>query len=182
MASAWIPALSLGLPGDTVTAMVLAVFLMKGITPGPLLFEQDLPLVWSLYATFLVATVVLLPLFGYLAARLAALALRAPFKLLLSGITEVCIIGAFALNHNPVDVWIMAAMGVVAFLLRRGGFPLAQVVLGMVLGPILEQHFMVSAIKSSWNMTSFFERPIALVLMACVLVTVVLGRRLRPKK
>ncbi len=178
VASAWIPALSLGLPGDTVTAMVLGVFLMKGITPGPLLFEQDLSLVWSLYLTFILSNVLLLPFYGYLTARLAALAFKVPFNLLLSVIAGVCVVGAYALHNNPFDVWIMAGMGVVAFVLRRGGFPLAQVVLGMVLGPILEQHFMVSAIKSSWNLTSFFERPIALGLMLATLLTVVLGLRL----
>ena len=65
VASAWIPALSLGLPGDTITAIVLGVFLMKGITPGPMLFEQQPDLLWSLYLTFIVANVVLLPLFGF---------------------------------------------------------------------------------------------------------------------
>lgn len=177
VASAWIPALSLGLPGDTVTAMVLAVFLMKGITPGPLLFETNPALVISLFGTFLLSNLLLLPVFGYLSARLAALALRVPLRVLLSAITGICIIGAYALHNNPVDVWIMAAMGVLAFLLRRGGFPLAQVVLGMVLGPILEQHFMVSAIKSSWDLASFVQRPIAILLVALTVLTVYLGIR-----
>lgn len=178
VASAWIPALSLGMPGDTITAMVLGVFLMKGITPGPLLFEQNLSLVWSLYLTFILANIFLLPFFGYLTARLAALVVRVPFNLLLSVIAGICVVGAYAINNNPFDVWIMAGMGVVAFVLRRGGFPLAQVVLGMVLGPILEQNFMVSAIKSSWNVMSFFERPMALGLMLATILTVLLGLRL----
>ena len=178
VASAWIPALSLGLPGDTVTAIVLGVFMMKGITPGPLLFENNLSLVWSLYLTFLAANLVLLPLYGLLTARLAALVVRVPFNLLLSVIAALCVVGAYAINNNPFDVWIMAGMGGVAFALRRGGFPLAQVVLGMVLGPILEQNFMVSAIKSSWNLAAFFERPIALVLLIATVVIVVAGVRL----
>ncbi len=186
VASAWIPALSLGMPGDTITAMVLGVFLMKGITPGPLLFEQNLSLVWSLYLTFILANIFLLPFFGYLTARLAALVVRVPFNLLLSVIAGVCVVGAYAINNNPFDVWVMAGMGVVAFVLRRGGFPLAQVVLGMVLGPILEQNFMVSAIKSSWNVMSFFERPMALGLMLATILTVLLGlrlgKRLKPDK
>ncbi len=178
VASAWIPALSLGLPGDTVTAIVLGVFLMKGITPGPLLFENDLPLVWTLFGTFILANVVLLPVFGYLTARLAARIVRVPFPLLLSVIAGLCVVGAYAINNNAFDVWVMAGMGVIAFLLRRGGFPLAQVVLGMVLGPILEQNFMVSAIKSRWDLMSFFERPMALGLMGLTLVLLVVGLRL----
>ena len=178
VASAWIPALSLGLPGDTVTAIVLGVFMMKGITPGPLLFENDLSLVWALYLTFLASNLLLLPLYGLLTARLAALVVRVPFNLLLSVIAALCVVGAYAINNSPFDVWVMAAMGGVAFVLRRGDFPLAQVVLGMVLGPILEQNFMVSAIKSSWNLAAFFERPIALVLLLATVVIVVVGIRL----
>ncbi len=175
VASAWIPALSLGLPGDTITAIVLGVFLMKGITPGPLLFEQQPDLLWSLYLTFIVANVLLLPVFGFFTARIASYLLRVPFSILLTAISIVCIVGAYAINNNVFDVWIMAGMGLLAFILRRGHFPLSQVVLGMVLGPILEQSFMVSAIKSKWDITSFFERPVALILMALTLVVIVIG-------
>ncbi|MDE2955946.1 MAG: tripartite tricarboxylate transporter permease [Bacteroidota bacterium] len=182
VASAWIPALSLGLPGDTVTAMVLAVFMMKGITPGPMLFAQDMTLIWTLYGTFLVANLLLLPACGYLSARMAAQAVRLPLNLLISIIAAACLIGAYAINRNPVDVGVMVGMGAVALMLRRYGFPLAQVVLGMVLGPILEQHFMVSAIKSNWNLLSFFDRPVALVLMALTLMTIIAGVRLTRRR
>ena len=179
VASAWIPALSLGLPGDTITAIVLGVFLMKGITPGPLLFEQQPSLLWSLYITFILANLVLLPVFGFLTARIADKLIKVPFSILLTAISAICIVGAYAINNSLFDVWIMIAMGVIAFVLRRGGFPLAQVVLGMVLGPILEQNFMVSAIKSRWDMMSFFERPVALVLMALTVVIVIAGVKVK---
>ncbi len=182
VASAWIPALSLGLPGDTVTAIVLGVFLMKGITPGPLLFEHSQDLVWSLFATFLIANLILLPLYGYMTARIAAFVVKAPFNLILSVITGLCIVGAYAINNNPFDVWVMIGMGLVAFTLRRGDFPLAQVVLGMVLGPILEQNFMVSAIKSRWDWMSFFERPVALLLMGLTILVVIAGVRILKRK
>lgn len=181
VASAWIPALSLGLPGDTITAIVLGVFLMKGITPGPLLFEQQPNLLWSLYLTFLIANLLLLPLFGFLTARIAAYLIKIPFSILLAAISVVCIVGAYAINNNVFDIWVMAAMGLVAFLLRRGGFPLSQVVLGMVLGPILEQNFMVSAIKSKWDITAFFDRPLALLLMGLTLVIIVAGVRMNTR-
>ena len=181
VASAWIPALSLGLPGDTITAIVLGVFMMKGITPGPLLFEQQPELLWSLYLTFIIANLLLLPFFGFITARLAAGLISVPFQLLLSVITGICIVGAYAINNSLFDVWVMAAMGGVAFLLRRGGFPLAQVVLGMVLGPILEQNFMVSAIKSKWDLTSFFDRPIAILLMVLTLIIIIVGVRIQTR-
>jgi putative tricarboxylic transport membrane protein len=177
VASAWIPALSLGLPGDTVTAIVLSIFMMKGITPGPLLFQNEIELVWALYATFLISSLILLPLFGYTTARVAAYAIRTPLNLLLCVIAGLCVVGAYSMNNNPFDVWIMAAMGLFAFILRVGGFPLAQVVLGMVLGPILEQNFMVSAIIAHWDFTAFFQRPVALLLMVATAVVVLLGIR-----
>jgi putative tricarboxylic transport membrane protein len=177
VASAWIPALSLGLPGDTVTAIVLGVFMMKGISPGPLLFDQQPGLITSLYVTFIISNLILLPFYGYLSALMARKLIKTPMPLLLTVVTALCIVGSYAINNEIRDVWIMAAMGFFAFLLQRGGFPLAQVVLGMVLGPILEQNFMVSAIKSKWDLMSFFDRPVALVLMACTLLIVVVGIR-----
>lgn len=177
VASAWIPALSLGLPGDTVTAIVLGVFMMKGISPGPLLFDQQPGLITALYLTFIISNVFLLPFYGYLSALMAKKLIRTPMPLLLTVVTALCIVGSYAINNEIRDVWIMAGMGLLAFLLQRGGFPLAQVVLGMVLGPILEQNFMVSAIKSKWDLMSFFDRPIALFLMAGTLIIVYVGLR-----
>jgi putative tricarboxylic transport membrane protein len=181
VASAWIPALSLGLPGDTTTAIVLGVFLMKGITPGPMLFINQPELVWALFGAFLIANVVLLPLFGFLTANVAAFVIRIPVNLLLGVIGGLCVVGAYAINNNPFDVAVMVGMGVFAFVLRMGGFPLAQVVLGMVLGPILEQSFMVSAIKSRWNLMAFFDRPIAIGLMLATIVIVVVGLRIKAR-
>jgi putative tricarboxylic transport membrane protein len=179
VAGAWIPALALGLPGDTVTAIVLGVFLMKGITPGPMLFEQQLGLVWALYTTFVLANLVLMPACGFLTARLAALILRVPTRLLMSVIAALTVVGAYAINNSAFDVLVMAAMGLLAFFLRRGGFPLAQVVLGMVLGPILEQSFMTSAIKSRWDYSSFVGRPIAIALMLLTAAVIAVALRVR---
>ena len=181
VASAWIPALTLGLPGDTITAIVLGVFLMKGITPGPLLFDQQPELLYSLYLTFLLANIVLLPLYGFLSARLAARLIKVPVPMLLSVISGLCIVGAYAINNNSFDIWVMLAMGIMAFGLRRGGFPLPQVVLGMVLGKIMEQNFMVSSIKSKWDLSSFFERPIALGLMIATILVIAAGIYVRRK-
>ncbi|MEZ4827156.1 MAG: tripartite tricarboxylate transporter permease [Bacteroidia bacterium] len=175
VASAWIPALALGLPGDTITAIILGVFMMKGITPGPLLFQEQADMIWALYLTFLIANVILLPFYGYWLARLAALVTRVPVSILMSVIAGICIVGAYAINNNPADIWIMMGAGLLAFTLKRAGFPLAQIVLGMVLGPVMETNFMMSAIKSQWNIWAFFNRPIALVFMSLTILLVVVG-------
>ena len=177
VASAWIPALSLGLPGDTITAIVLGIFMMKGISPGPLLFDQQPDLIAGLYLTFIIANLFLLPFYGYLTALMARYLVKTPMPILLTVVTALCIVGSYAINNEIKDVWIMAAMGLLAFLLRQYGFPLAQVVLGMVLGPILEQNFMVSAIKSKWDLTSFFDRPVAILLMTATIAIIFVGIR-----
>ena len=120
----------------------------------------------------------LLPLYGYLAALLWKL-LHVSKPLLLSVITGLCIGRFYAINHEIRDIWVMAGMGVLAYALKRGGFPLAQIVLGMVLGPLLEQNFIVSAIKSRWDITSFFDRPLALGLMLATLVIIGVGIRFK---
>ncbi len=177
VASAWIPALSLGLPGDTITAIVLGIFMMKGINPGPLLFEQQPDLITGLYLTFIISNIFLLPFYGYLTALMAKRLIKTPMPVLLTVVTILCMVGAYAINNDIYDVWIMAGMGFIAFILKKGGFPLAQIVLGMVLGPILEQNFMVSAIKSRWDLMSFFERPVAMILMLATVAIIYLGWR-----
>ncbi|MCS6868400.1 tripartite tricarboxylate transporter permease [Thermus sp.] len=174
VAGTWIPALSLGLPGDTLTAIVLGLFLTLGIRPGPELFRQNLSLVVEIYLVFLVASVVIMPLVGYLGSFLVGLATRLPRGVLLGGIAGLSLLGAYAINNNPFDLYVLAALGVLGLLLRLGDFPLGQVVLGMVLGPLLEQHLMVSMIKTHWDLFSFFERPVA-VALALVNLAFLLG-------
>mgnify|MGYP005843118077 CR=1 FL=1 len=164
VAGTWIPALSLGIPGDTLTAIILGLFLTLGIRPGPELFKTNLDLVVEIYMVFLVASVLIMPLVGYLGALLAGFALKLPRGVLLGIITGLTLIGAYAINNNPFDLYVLAVLGILGVLLRLGDFPLGQVVLGLVLGPLLEQHLMVSMIKTHWNLLSFFERPVAILL------------------
>ncbi|GAA6756846.1 tripartite tricarboxylate transporter permease [Thermus thalpophilus] len=164
VAGTWIPALSLGLPGDTLTAIVLGLFLTLGIRPGPELFRQNLGLVVEIYLVFLVASVLIMPLVGYLGSFLVGLAARLPRGVLLGGIAGLSLLGAYAINNNPFDLYVLAMLGLLGLLLRLGDYPLGQVVLGLVLGPLLEQHLMVSMIKTHWDLMSFFERPVALLL------------------
>jgi TctA family transporter len=164
VAGTWIPALSLGIPGDTLTAILLGLFLTLGIRPGPELFQQNLGLVVEIYVVFLLASVLVMPLTGYLGALAASLAMRLPRGALMGLVAGLCLVGAYAINNNPFDLYVLLALGLLGLLLRLGDFPLGQVVLGLVLGPMLEQHLMVSMIKTHWNLLSFFERPVAILL------------------
>lgn len=165
LAGDWVPALVFGIPGDSITAVVIGVLYMKGLRPGPMIFEQQPTLVYSVYLTFILANLLLVPL-GYLAIRASGHILRVPRTVLMPAILAFCVVGAYAINNSLFDVGTMLVMGVLGYVLERNGFPVAPVVLGLVLGPIVEQNFMTSAIKTHWDLTAFFGRPIGNVLAA----------------
>lgn len=164
LGSAYVPALAFGIPGDTITAIVVGVLLVKGITPGPDLFTIQTETLYAIYIVFILANLLLLPL-GFLLIRVSSHVLRIPRPALLAGIVGVSVIGAYAINNGYVEVIIVLAMGVMGFLLERAGVPLAPIVLGLVLGPIVESNFMQSVIKTDWDLTQFFNRPISATLI-----------------
>lgn len=102
--------------------------------------------------------------FGYLAIKTSSQMLRVPKNILLPAILMFCVIGSFAINNSIFDVGTMLLMGVVGYFMEANGYPVAPIVLGLVLGPILEQNFMISMIKSEWDLTLFFVRPISAIL------------------
>ncbi|HEX2298009.1 MAG TPA: tripartite tricarboxylate transporter permease, partial [Pseudonocardiaceae bacterium] len=170
LASAYVPTLVFGIPGDTITAILLGVLLVKGVQPGPELFSTDAPLLYGIYLIFILANLLLIPL-GYLAIRGSAWLLRVPSAVLMPVIVAFCVVGSFSINNGYLEIVVMLALGVLGYLLERSGFPLAPVVLGLVLGPIVEKNFMQSVIKTNWDLTQFLTRPIsAALLVVTVLV------------
>jgi len=164
LAGAWIPALVFGIPGDSVTAIVIGVLLMKNIQPGPEIFSdpQQSQLVYGIYLTFLLANVLLIPL-GFLAIRIGSLLVRIPRSTLMPMILVFCIVGAYAINGSYFDVWVMLGMGLLGFVLDKSRIPLGPVVLGIILGGKLEQSFIQNLSKDG-DLTTFFTRPISAVL------------------
>ncbi len=170
LAGDWVPALVFGIPGDAITAIVIGVLFMKGVRPGPLIFEQQRPLLYALYLTFILANILMIP-FGYLAVWASAKTLKVSRSILLPGILIFCIVGSYAINNSFFDIGVMLVMGIVGYLFEANGFPVAPVVLGLVLGPIVEQNFMVSMIKSEWDLTQFFSRPASAILAVLTIIT-----------
>jgi putative tricarboxylic transport membrane protein len=162
IAGTWIPALALGIPGDTLTAIVLGMFLALGITPGPSLFADNFGFVMQIYSAFFFVSVLVMPLAGYMSALIVNRMMRIPMPVLLAGVLGLCLVGTYAINRNPFDLYLMVVLGVFGFAMHKGGFPLGQLILGLVLGPLLEQYLMVSLIKTQWDLTSFFSRPVAI--------------------
>ncbi len=163
LAGDWVPALVFGIPGDSITAIVIGVLFMKGLRPGPMIFERNPEILYAVYFSFIVANILMIP-FGYLAIKASARMLRVPKNILMPAILMFCIIGSFAINNTVFDIGTMLVMGIAGYFLETAGYPVAPIVLGLVLGPILEQNFMVSMIKLDWDLPLFFSRPIGAVL------------------
>jgi TctA family transporter len=156
----WVPSLVFGIPGDSVTAIVIGVLYLKGLQPGPAVFVKDAPLVYSIFVSFFLANLFLIPV-GYVAIRIASYLLRVPNTLLMPIVLLLAIVGAFAINNSMFGVWIALVAGVVSFFMQENDFPVAPLILGMVIGPLLEQNFMQAMIAEQGDLTAFFGRPLA---------------------
>lgn len=163
LGGAWIPTLVFGIPGDAITAVVIGVLLMKGITPGPQVFTQSQDLAYALFIVFILANLLLIPL-GMLAIRFAGTVLRVPREALMPVIVMLSVIGAFSVANAPFDVGIMLALGVLAFGMERFSFPVAPAILAIVLAPVLEKNFLMSLMKARGDVLGLVDRPIAIAL------------------
>lgn len=183
---AMITMLSLGIPGDAITAVLLGGLLIHGIRPGPLLFQGDISFISALFVSFVVANVFLL-LFGLLLARHIPKILAVPRGYLLPTILVLCFTGVYALSRNIFDVYVMFAMGLLGFLFSRAGIPKSPMILAIVLAPILEQNLRRAIILSNNDVGATFvailRNPISgiIFIIACLMLVMpviqwVLGR------
>jgi TctA family transporter len=168
VAGAWIPALVFGIPGDSITAIVIGVLYMKGMNPGPAVFLENPQFIYAVFIIFILANLLMLPL-GYAAIRGARHLLAVPKNILLPTILLFCIVGSFAMTNSPYGILLMLIFGVVGWLMEENGIPVAPLILGLVLSELLEQSFMTSMIKSDGSFLMFFQRPIAGILGAATL-------------
>jgi TctA family transporter len=173
LAGAWVPALTLGIPGDSITAIVLGIMMMKNLQPGPEIFEKQGVLVHSLYLVFVLANFALLPA-GFLAVRASGHLVRVPRHTLLPIIVLFCVLGSYAIAGSYFDVATMLVMGVLGFVLERWQVPVGPVVLGIILGGPLEERFIQAMTASGGALSVFFARPAAAVLGVLALVVCLL--------
>ena len=163
LGGAWIPALVFAIPGDTITAIAIGVLYLKGMNPGPAVFINNADLVYAVFLVFMLANLLLLP-FGWIAVRLAKIVLGIPRDILMPALLILAIVGAFAIDNDFSGVWIMLLLGMVAYVLEESGFPIAPIVLGIVLGKLVERNLVQSLISTQGNLLGFFERPVSAVL------------------
>jgi putative tricarboxylic transport membrane protein len=173
---AFVPMLALGLPSGAIPAIMLAAMMIHGISPGPLLIQQQPQLFWGFIASMYVGNVVLLilnlPFVGIFVNLL-----RIPYSFLYPSILAFATLGVYAVNNSVVDVWIMAATGLLGYVLRKFDFEIAPIVLGLVLAPMMELSFRQSLAMSAGHYGIFVTRPIAAVMLGIGLVLLRLGLR-----
>lgn len=169
LAGAWVPALVFGIPGDSITAIVIGVLFIKGMNPGPTVMLHNPEFLYAIFIIFVLANVLMLPL-GWLAIKIFRQILLIPREFLMPLILILCVVGSFAINNSVFGVGIMLALGVLGWLMEANGFPIAPAILGLVLGEMIESHFMTSMIKANGNLLAFFERPVSAVLGVVTLV------------
>ena len=170
LAGAWIPALVFGIPGDSITAIVIGVLYMKNMNPGPALFTTNPQNIYAVFLLFIIANIIMIPL-GILCIKVAKRILLVPREVLMPLILLFCVVGTFAINNSMFEVGIMLVAGILAYILEANKFPIAPAILGVVLGGMLEENFITSMIKSNGDLGAFLARPIALGLaVVCLLV------------
>lgn len=170
---ALIPLLALGLPGSGATAVILGAFMLHGIQPGPQIMITSAGMVYTIFASLLIG-IVLMCVLGYFAIRPLVRILDFPEAVVSAFVMILCFVGALSIRGNLGDLWLMIGFGVVGYLFERLRFPIAPLVLGVILGPIAEESFMNAMISHGNDWTVFFTRPISGSIMLLTALTLAL--------
>jgi len=167
----FIPLMALGIPTGPSLAIILAALMMYGLQPGPILFQQNTQFIWAVIASMYIGNIILLilnlPLIGVWA-RISLV----PYKYLAPIVLAICVIGAYSPRNTLFDVWVALLFGILGFLMRKGEWPLAPLILGFILGPMFEQ-----ALRQSLSMGGYFFflfRPITLTFIILTMIVLFL--------
>ncbi|TFG43424.1 MAG: hypothetical protein E4H48_02425 [Syntrophobacterales bacterium] len=168
--AAYIPLMALGIPFTPAMAVVMAVLLIHGVNPGPLLMSEKPDLFWGVIASMYIGNFMLLvfnlPLVGVFASII-----RTPLYILMPVVMLLCLVGVYSVNNSILDIWLMTGFGLLGYLLRRLKYDLAPLVLALVLGPMMERSFREAMMISRGDLSIFLNRPIAgTILLVGVLV------------
>lgn len=170
---ALLPLITLGIPGDGVTAILIGAFMIHGLQPGPLLYVENPQIISSIYAAFLLIAVFIL-IFQFATLRIFPKVLGIPSSYLMPIIVVFSVLGAYATDFNTFDVWVMIFIGLFAILMAKFSLPLAPFVLGFVLGPIVETSFRRALMMSDGDYLVFVYSPVSMVFILLSLVIFIL--------
>jgi TctA family transporter len=165
----WIPALVFGIPGDTITAIVLGAMMMYGLKPGPLIFQQNAFLVNQIFSIAFVSQLFLL-LIGWFGIRIYTYLFKFPRNVVLVGVLIFSMVGSYALRSSLFDVGIMLLFGILGYIMERYDIPLPPLILGLILGPMIEDNLRVGLVKSDGSLLPFFTRSISLTLAILLMI------------
>ncbi|WP_152658476.1 tripartite tricarboxylate transporter permease [Oceanobacillus sp. CFH 90083] len=164
-----VPLLSLGIPGGATAAILIGAFILHGMQPGPMLFNSDPILMYTIFAGLLISNILMLFLSTPFI-KIFEKIIKVPYSVLGPLIVVLCLIGTYTLRNSFFDVIIMVIFGIIGYLLERFKFPLATIILGVVLGPIAESQFRRSVQMSDGDFSIFFTRPISLTLIVVSII------------
>jgi putative tricarboxylic transport membrane protein len=166
-----IPVLTLAIPGSAPAAVLMAAMIIHGVKPGPMIMVENAQFVYDVVAMMLFATIGIL-IYGLTLTKLLVQVLRVPQHVIVPIIFVLCTVGSFAISGRLFDIYVMLAFGLIGFGLRHFGYPMAPLVLGIVLGDLLEKNLRRALVLSDGDLTPFFTRPISAVFAALILGTV----------
>lgn len=169
---AMIPLLTLGIPGDAVTAVMLGALMLQGLRPGPMLFKDNADVVFALFAGLILANVFML-IFGLGGLKLFAKVIMVPKPILVPIIFILCVVGSYSIDQRVFDVGVMLVFGVIGYFMQKLKFPISPVVLALILGPMAERELRTSLVLSQGSLDIFFTRPITLLLFGLTVVSIV---------
>jgi putative tricarboxylic transport membrane protein len=168
-----IPVLTLQVPGSAPAAVLMAAMLIHGVKPGPMIMIESPQFVYDVVAMMMIATIGIF-IYGLVLTKLLVQVLRVPTTIIVPMLFVLCVVGTYALSSRLFDVWTMLLFGVLGYILRKYQFPVAPLVLGIVLGDLMEKSLRRGLVLSDGDLLPFISRPISAVLFAAIVITVVL--------
>jgi putative tricarboxylic transport membrane protein len=171
---AMIPTLTLALPGSAAAAVLIAAMFIHGIRPGPLLMTENPAFLYQIVGILLLTTIAI-TIYGLSLTKLLVRVLLVPREKLMPVVYVLCVVGSFAITQRMFDVYVMIAFGLIGFVLREMRYPMAPLVLGIVLGDLLDVNLRRGLLLSDGDLTPFFTRPISAVLFAVILLTILMS-------
>ena len=173
-ASAFIPTLTLGVPGNAVAAVIMGAFLVHGLQPGPGLFRSEPVLVYAFILQMIVTAALLPILGGSIAVRIFAPVLRLPQALIAPIVVSLSVIGAYSIQNSIFDIYALIGFGLLGYFLQRTGFPLAPIVLGVILGPMAEQQLRLALIIARGDVLAIASSTVSIILIALICIVLML--------
>lgn len=173
LAGSWIPSLVFGIPGDSAAAIIIGVLYMKDMQPGPSLFLFQPDKLYAVFILFLIANIALIPL-ALIVVNFLKKIVQINKDILYPIIIIFSIIGSFAINNSIEAIIVMLIMGIIGYFLQKNAYPISPIILGMILGPMLERNLLASLTKADGNLMAFIDRPVSLILSFLFALVVIL--------